>query len=117
MIWTVLIAVYGALIAIGGIIGYTKARSRDSLLVGLSSGVALLFAAYVTSTTLGNRIGALLFAALIAITLAIFFSFRWRVTRKFMPAGLMMILSTVATIAFAAGFVINWVSALDPRSY
>lgn len=105
MIWTVLVALYGLLIAIGGIIGYTKARSRVSLIMGLSSGVVLWFAAYATSTTLENRIGGLFFAALIAIALAIFFSFRWRTTRKFMPAGSMSILSIIATIAFLAEFV------------
>lgn len=105
MIWTILIALYGLLIAIGGIIGYTKARSRISLMMGLGSGVALLFAAYATTTTPTNRVGALFFANLIAIALAIFFGFRWRTTRKFMPAGLMSILSIAATIAFTAGFI------------
>ncbi len=100
MIWTVLIALYGLFVAIGGIIGYFKARSRISLIAGLSSAVALWIAAYATLT---NRMSGLLFATLIAISLGIFFSFRWAQTRRFMPAGLMTILSAIATIAFAVG--------------
>ena len=114
MIWTVLIALYGLFVAIGGIIGYSQARSRVSLITGLGSAVGLWIAAYAT---LSNRVSGLLLATLIAISLAIFFSFRWTQTRKFMPAGLMTLLSVVAMIAFAAGVVMTWVMALDVRSY
>lgn len=108
MIWTVLIALYGLLIAIGGIIGYLKARSRVSLIAGLSSAAGLWLAAYANRR---NQPSGLLLATLIAILLIIFFSFRWGQTRKFMPAGLMTILSAVATILFVAGIATYWMRA------
>ncbi|MBD1824607.1 TMEM14 family protein [Cyanobacteria bacterium FACHB-DQ100] len=100
MLWTILIALYGLLVGIGGIIGYIKAGSRVSLMTGLGSAVALGVAAYANS---GNRVRGLLVAILIAIALTTFFGLRWRETRKFMPAGLMTLLSAVAAIAFAVG--------------
>lgn len=99
MTWTLIIALYGLLVAIGGIIGYVKARSQASLVAGVGSGVVLWIAAYITLT---NAINGLILAVCIAGELLVFFSLRWAKTRKFMPAGLMAILSLVATIAFIA---------------
>lgn len=97
MTWTLIIALYGLLVAIGGIIGYLRARSEVSLIAGVGSAGALWIAAY---TTLTNVFTGFLLAACTAAALLIFFSVRWVKTRRFMPAGLMAILSLIATIAF-----------------
>lgn len=97
MTWTLIIALYGLLVAIGGIIGYVKARSQISLIAGLGSAVALWIAAYLTLT---NALSGLILAVCVAAELLVFFSLRWAKTRKFMPAGLMAVVSLVATIAF-----------------
>jgi uncharacterized membrane protein (UPF0136 family) len=99
---TLIIALYGLFIAIGGIIGYLKARSQASLISGLISAVALWIAAY---RTLSDVFGGVLLADCIAVALLIVFAVRWSKTRKFMPAGLMTILSLIAAIVFTWALV------------
>ncbi len=89
----VTLGVYAVLLAVGGIIGYTKAGSRPSLIAGLGSAVAALLSLFLSmrSAALGMVIGAL-----VALHLAGFFGYRFAVkTRKFMPAGLLAVVSVV----------------------
>ena len=95
IIW--LILVYALLVAIGGIIGYVKAKSNQSLISGLGSGVALAIAWYVS---LQNPTIGLVLATVIAVALVVVFALRFRATNKFMPAGLLASLSLVATGLF-----------------
>ncbi len=92
------ILIYGLLVAIGGIIGYVKAKSNQSLISGLGSGIALAIAWYVS---LQNPTVGLAIATIIALALVIVFALRFRATNKFMPAGLLAGLSLVATGLFA----------------
>ncbi|PSB29808.1 hypothetical protein C7B82_10620 [Stenomitos frigidus ULC18] len=96
MIWLILI--YALLVAIGGIIGYVKAKSNQSLLSGLGSGAALAIAWYVS---LQNPTIGLILATVIAVALVIVFALRFRATSKFMPAGLLALVSLAATGLFA----------------
>src|SRR5271166_3097442 len=89
----VVMGVYAVLLAVGGIIGYTKAGSRPSLIAGLASAVAALLSLMLSlqNTTWGMGLGAV-----VAILLAVFFGYRFVVkTRKFMPAGLLAVVSVV----------------------
>ncbi|HEY9894120.1 MAG TPA: TMEM14 family protein [Candidatus Sericytochromatia bacterium] len=95
IIW--LILVYALLVAIGGVIGYVKAKSNQSLISGLGSGVALAIAWYIS---LQNPTAGLALAAVIALALLIVFALRFRATGKFMPAGLLAILSLIMTVLF-----------------
>lgn len=97
MIW--LILVYALFVAIGGIIGYVKAKSNQSLISGLGSGIALAIAWYIS---LQNPTIGLALAAVIALALLIVFALRLRATGKFMPAGLLAGLSLVAMGVFAS---------------
>lgn len=99
IIW--LILVYALLVTIGGIIGYVKAKSNQSLISGLSSGAALAIAWYVS---LQNPTIGLVLATAIAVALLVVFALRFRATKKFMPAGLLAILSLAATAVFAIGW-------------
>ncbi|MBW4582755.1 MAG: TMEM14 family protein [Tildeniella nuda ZEHNDER 1965/U140] len=99
MIW--LILVYALLVTIGGIIGYVKAKSNQSLISGLGSGAALAIAWYVS---IQNPMLGLALAALIALALLVVFALRFRSTSKFMPAGLLALLSLAATVLFAIGW-------------
>ncbi|GAA6624166.1 TMEM14 family protein [Scytonema sp. NUACC26] len=85
--------VYGILVILGGIIGYFKSNSTISLVSGILSGVLLLLAAFVQFQ--GQSWGAILASGVTAF-LVVFFAFRLAKTRKFMPAGLMIILGTLA---------------------
>jgi uncharacterized membrane protein (UPF0136 family) len=87
------LGIYAILLAVGGVIGYTKAGSKPSLIAGLGSAAAaaLALALSVRSTTWGMGLGALL-----AILMAYFFGHRYAVkTRKFMPAGLLALASLI----------------------
>ncbi|MBD2523228.1 TMEM14 family protein [Nostoc sp. FACHB-133] len=84
---------YGILAIAGGIIGYTQARSRVSLLSGSISGFLLILAAYFQ---LQGQTWGLILALLVTSVLVVVFAFRLAKTRKFMPAGLMTILGMVA---------------------
>lgn len=96
MIW--LILVYALLVTIGGIIGYVKAKSNQSLVSGLGSGIALAIAWYIS---LQNPAIGLVLATVIALALLIVFALRLQATGKFMPAGLLAGLSLVASVVFA----------------
>ncbi len=81
---------FGVVTASGGAIGYMKAASAPSLIMGLSFG--LLF---ILSGLLGKKLpkqtGLLNLYASVALTA--FFTFRFVTAWKFMPSGLMATLS------------------------
>ncbi len=87
------LGIYALLLAVGGVIGYTKAGSKPSLYAGLASAAAVILALVLTfqNSSLGMSLGAL-----VALLLAGFFGYRFAIqTRKFMPAGLLAVLSLV----------------------
>ncbi|HCF29117.1 MAG TPA: hypothetical protein DEV81_18375 [Cyanobacteria bacterium UBA11049] len=98
--WSILI--YGLLVLLGGVMGYVKAKSQVSLLSGVGSGIALLVAWFICR---GNPIVGLGLAALLGLILFVVFVIRFFRTRTFMPAGLMMVLSFVATVVFSLGLL------------
>lgn len=81
---------YGILILVGGVIGHLVAGSRASLIAGTLSGVLVLLSAWAIYK---NKIWGKSTALILAILLDAFFTYRWMVTQKFMPAGMMSILS------------------------
>jgi uncharacterized membrane protein (UPF0136 family) len=97
------LAVYAVLLAVGGIIGYTKAASKPSLIAGLASALAALVALGLTfqNTSLGMGFGAA-----VAALLCLFFGYRFAVkTRKFMPAGLLAVVSLIVLAVTVMAFV------------
>lgn len=98
--------IYGVLAIAGGIVGYTKAQSKISLIAGVSSGILMLGSAFLQSQGIG---WALIFALFLSVFLVLAFISRYLKTRKFMPAGLMVILGIVA-IAFMVYELIAGVS-------
>ena len=88
----IIVYVYAALIVVGGVIGYLKAKSLPSLIMGSLSTVLLMFAGYGMRT--GQSWGLPLAVAL-TLFLLVFFSLRYLKSspRAFMPGGLMAILS------------------------
>jgi uncharacterized membrane protein (UPF0136 family) len=88
--------VFGALVLLGGILGWVKARSRASLISGLAFGVLVLLCGY--AIWLGRRFG-LQAGAGISLALAVIMGRRFVATKKFMPAGFLAFLSAVAALA------------------
>lgn len=87
------LAVYAALLAVGGVIGFIKARSHASLIAGLVSAIAALVA--LALSLAGYHWGVAL-GSLLAIVLFLFFGYRYAAgNRKFMPAGMMAVVSLV----------------------
>jgi uncharacterized membrane protein (UPF0136 family) len=91
MVGQATLAIYAILLAVGGIIGYTKAGSRPSLIAGLASALAAVLALGLSfqDARWGMGLGSAL-----SILLFVFFGYRYAVkTRKFMPAGLLAVVS------------------------
>ena len=92
------IVAYALFLIVGGIVGWRKSGSRVSLTASLIS-AALLSIAYRIS--LNSPFAGYLMAAIIAFALALVFFRRFRKTKKFMPAGMMLILSTLVCLVMA----------------
>ena len=92
----VLIGVYGVLLIAGGVMGYVKTQSRVSLFAGAIAGGLSIGAAWLSvdnparAFTIGYLIGLLLTG--VAIN-------RFAKTRKFMPAGMILILSAIVGVS------------------
>ena len=94
----VTLGVYAVLLAVGGVMGFVKARSRPSLVSGLAC--ALMTLACLFLLGIQFRLGAGLGAVLAALLLG-FFGSRFARSRKVMPAGLMSLVSAVAALLLA----------------
>src|SRR3954447_19648134 len=89
----VTLGIYAALLAVGGIMGFVKARSRASLISGLISAVAAVVA--LVLARMGSSLGfphGLTLAILLFVTMGYRFAVR---NRKFMPSGLLAVVSLV----------------------
>jgi uncharacterized membrane protein (UPF0136 family) len=80
---------YGSVAIVGGILGYVQAKSQISLLAGCGCGSLLLLSALLQVQ--GNP-WALVIATVVTVILILAFVMRLLKTRKFMPAGLMLLL-------------------------
>lgn len=90
-----LVIIYALIVFVGGFIGYVKAESTPSLIMGT------LFGALLAGSAIGmlrhRHIGK--YAALgLTFLLIAFFTYRYMVTGKFMPAGLMSLISSTVAL-------------------
>ncbi len=92
---SLVVYVYAALVMLGGVIGYLKARSLPSILGG-DIGAALLA---VSAWAIGRgQAWGLPLAVVLILGLLVFFGLRYARLRAFMPGGLMTILSLLALV-------------------
>ncbi len=92
--WT--LGIYAVLLAVGGVMGFVKARSRPSLISGLVSAAAAVGALVLSRMqySFGVPLGATL-----AIALFLFFGYRYALrNRLFMPNGFMAVVSFVVLV-------------------
>lgn len=81
---------FAVIVIAGGIMGYVKAKSKASLISGLVSGIALVGCFIAAQSALkGGLMGALVVSSLLTVV----FIIRYIKTKKFMPAGMMLICS------------------------
>ncbi len=104
---------FGVVIASGGVIGFLKASSAPSLVMGLSFGLLFVFSG-LFSRKLPKQTSLLNLYASIAI--ASFFIFRYSISWKFMPSGLMSCLS-VSMFIWSVYYIkkLKEISALTKR--
>ena len=84
--------VYIVVLVAGGLVGLLKANSKISLIMSLAFAAALALCAT-------NIVQVRQLADIILIFLVVFFGLRFAKSKKFVPAGLMSIL-TAATLAW-----------------
>ena len=84
---------YGTLTIVGGIMGYVQAQSKISLISGSISGILLIISSLIQ---LWGQSWGLTLATVVTAVLILAFVIRLAKTRKFMPAGLMMLLGVPA---------------------
>ena len=92
--------VYGVMMMLGGVIGFVKVGSKASLISGVGMGLALLASGFGVWSGSYNSI---VVAEVIATLLVVLFAIRFAKTRRFMPAGMLAILSVVAVVVFWLG--------------
>ena len=88
---TIILWIYIVLLVAGGLMGFVKAGSKMSLLTSLGFAVALALCN-------ANVIQVRHLTDVLLAVLVIFFGMRFAKTRKFMPMGMMALL-TIVTLA------------------
>lgn len=93
---TIMTFIYAVLSIVGGIIGYQQAGSTPSLISGVVTGILLLIAGFglLQAAAWGGWL-----AIAVTLLLVIVFIFRLIKTRRFFPAGLMVVVGIVTLIA------------------
>lgn len=83
--------IYIVLLVVGGLIGFLKAKSKISLIT------SVIFAAVLSLCALGV-LDVPRLADILLVVLLVVFGVRLGKTRKFMPSGLMLILTAAALL-------------------
>ncbi|KAK4522595.1 hypothetical protein GAYE_PCTG10G0485 [Galdieria yellowstonensis] len=83
---------YALLLAGGGIAGYVRVKSTASITSGVVSGLVLAYAWYEKSIPV---------ALAVSVVLVVVSAIRYSKSKKFMPAGLLGLVSTCACVIFA----------------
>jgi uncharacterized membrane protein (UPF0136 family) len=94
--------IFGLLTIAGGILGYVKANSTASLIAGSISGVLLVVAALLLP---GQVAAGLVIAIIVSLLLGGRFVPAFVRSGKFMPDGIMAVLSVIAIVLAIAAWV------------
>ena len=94
--------IYAALLLVGGILGFVRAKSVPSLAMGAVAALFSIFAALMMSTHHTRR--GLALGIVISLVLGIFFFQRYQETKKPMPALLVLVVSIIVLLASVLRF-------------
>lgn len=86
------IFIYGLLLLVGGLIGHLKANSLPSLIMGTTFAILAIASAYAIFK---GYISGTISALVISLILSLFFFYRLIATQRFMPSGLMAVISVM----------------------
>ena len=99
--------VYALILIGGGIVGYTKKKSMASLIAGSFSGSLILVA--VNFCSQDNFLPSLFSLSVMSLGLLAFFWERYvKADRKFMPSGLMALISGFSLLLFYGSLVMSY---------
>jgi uncharacterized membrane protein (UPF0136 family) len=96
MIGQIVMGVYGVLLIAGGVMGYVKSKSRVSLFAGAIAGGLCVGATWLS---LDQPAEGFTIGSLVALLLTGVFINRFAKTRKFMPAGMILVMSAIVGVA------------------
>lgn len=88
----ILMMIYGVLLLIGGLMGYLKAQSSASLIMG---GIFAIMSFVCAVAIYKEKIWGIYLSFAISLFLAFFFGYRFYSSLKWMPAGMMLIVSAL----------------------
>lgn len=94
--------VFAALTIAGGVMGFVKAGSMASIIAGGVSGLLIVVAAVLLKS---NVVAGLVLGGVVSLALVGRFAPAFLSTGKFMPAGLMAILSVIALVLTIVAFI------------
>lgn len=83
------IIVYAVFLFLGGVMGYVKANSLGSIIMGSISSILLLLSAVSIAK---NQVLGYFSSIVLTVILTLFFGYRFFASWKMMPAGMMTIL-------------------------
>lgn len=86
----VVLALFAPLMLVGGVAGWRSARSKASLIAGTASAVVL---AGALAISLSEPVQGFWLGAMTSLALCVVFALRWSKTAKFMPSGLLLLVS------------------------
>jgi uncharacterized membrane protein (UPF0136 family) len=89
---------YGIFILAGGMIGYVKAHSIPSIVMGISFATALITSGVAM---LKGNIKGFYGSMVLVLILTGFFSYRLFITQHFMPSGFLALLSMIVFVILA----------------
>ena len=92
----IVLSIYGLLMLGGGVMGYVKAGSKPSLIMGIISGILIFIGVYLLGSNV--KTGSMLVTTVSGV-LTIVFLLRLLKTHAFMPAGMLLLLSAAVLIA------------------
>jgi len=98
----IILAVYGVLMLGGGFMGYVKAGSKMSLIMGVVSAIVIFVGLYLSKAN--KQMGYGLISAMSALLVATFIV-RLVKTGSFMPSGMLVILSIIAVVVSVKQFM------------